>query len=279
MERIIESNDGVGLHLHHLGGGAGQRLLICHATGFHGRAYAPLAGHLAERFDVWALDFRGHGSSTEPRSGDFSWEGMAADVLACIDDLGGSSVYAVGHSMGGAAILLAELARPGAIIATYLFEPIVFPEGFIVGRGDNSMAAMARRRRSTFASKAEAHERYAGRPPLDALHPEALAAYVEFGFVPTDDGMVTLACTPENEARTFEADDKMTIDLVRDLELQVATACGRTSDGPGPAEFAIHTARAMPNAVLRRHDDLGHFGPLEAPSVIAAEIIDELAPR
>ena len=57
--RVIPSTDGVELRLHHLGG-SGDPLLICHATGFHGRAYAPMARLLSERHAVWAVDFRGH---------------------------------------------------------------------------------------------------------------------------------------------------------------------------------------------------------------------------
>jgi hypothetical protein len=41
-------------------------------------------------------------------------------------------------------------------------------------------------------------------PPLDALAPEALEAYVRWGFVDRPDGQVELACPPEAEATLFE---------------------------------------------------------------------------
>jgi hypothetical protein len=46
---------------------------------------------------------------------------------------------------------------------------------------------------------------YGSRPPLDALAPEALAAYVRWGFVDRDDGQVELACAPETEAGIFDS--------------------------------------------------------------------------
>ena len=62
---------------------------------------------------------------------------------------------AFGHSVGGATVLLAELARPGLLDAAYLYEPIVWPVGF-AHEGPNPMAGPARRRREVFGSRAEA---------------------------------------------------------------------------------------------------------------------------
>lgn len=274
--RAVDSSDGVRLTLHRICG-SGPPLLICHATGFHGLAYAPLASPLGQHFSVWAVDFRGHGRSTAPESGDFAWQGMADDVLACIDAIGTRSVVAVGHSMGGSAILLAELARPGSIDAAYMFEPIVFPSDLVAARAENALSGLARKRRRAFPSKQAAFERYASRPPLNKLRVDALAAYVEHGFVETDEGEVRLACEPEHEARTFDAADEITFDRLKPLALRLAVAAGATEEDPGPADFAATIAATVPGAVLRLHPELGHFGPLEAPDKIAAEIVDLLA--
>ncbi len=270
----LESTGEVQLTLHHLGG-SGPPLLICHATGFHGLAYAPLAKGLAPYFDVWAADLRGHGASSAPVSGDFAWQGMADDVARCLGEIGADPPVGVGHSMGGAAILLAEVARPGSFAAAYLFEPIVLPPTTPL-RKDNPMSGPARRRRPAFPSKQAAFQRYASRPPLDELRTDALAAYVEHGFVDTGEDEVRLACDPEHEARTFEAEDKMTIDLIRSLSLPLMVAAGGPEGDPNPAAFAPDIVAAVPGAILRPHPELGHFGPLEAPDRIAAEVVDWL---
>ncbi len=66
------------------------------------------------------------------------------------------------------------------------------------------MADIARKRRAVWPDRATVLASYGSRPPLDALAPEALAAYVRWGFADRSDGQVELACPPESEARLFE---------------------------------------------------------------------------
>lgn len=271
----LTSDDGTQLVLHRLGG-SGPTLLVCHATGFHGRAYTPLARSFSEHFTVWAIDFRAHGAAGAPVNGDFSWERMGDDVLAAIDALGGSPVRSFGHSMGGAAILLAEIARPGIITGAYVYEPIIFPEAFLTARDENPLAAPTRRRREVFASREAALARYASRPPLDIMRADALHAYVEHGFVDLADGTVRLACRAEEEARTYESEGDATLERIQGLRLDVTVAAGKRGLPPNPAQFAPAIADAIEGARLRWYEDLGHFGPFEVPDVIACDALAAL---
>ncbi len=280
----VPSTNGVELALHDLGGD-GPPLLVAHATGLCAGAYRPLAAALAPSFHVWAVDFRGHGDATSPADGDFGWDGMADDVLACVDALGiaPGELAGVGHSMGGAALMLAELARPGLLRAAWLYEPIILPsldaepgDPDRPGQG-NHMAEAARRRRPGFASKAEALQRYAGRPPLGVLRADALAAYVDAGFHEVPDGTVTLACTPEHEAATFEGTGKATVDQLTDVAVPVTFARGTRDPEAGVARFAELAADRTPDSRLRRYHHLGHFGPLQDPDGLAADIVADLS--
>ena len=150
---------------------------------------------------------------------------MAGDLLAAVDHLGLASVAAFGHSVGGATVLLAELARPGVLDAAYLYEPIVWPAGF-AHEGPNPMAGPARRRREEFGSRAEALVRYASRPPLGLLRADALWAYVTHGFEDLADGTVRLKCRAASEAATFEAETAMTLDRVVGVAPPVTVAVG-----------------------------------------------------
>ena len=178
----VRSEDGVKLNLRMMGG-SGPDLLVCHATGFHGLAYRPLAQCLKNSFRVWALDFRGHGSSGPAPGEDYAWSAMGGDVAACAAAIGTPQLYGFGHSMGGAALLLAELSRPGTFAGLFLYEPIVLPRGFFDQPGANPLAAGARNRREVFNSRAEALARYSSRSPLGVMRADALAAYVEGAFV------------------------------------------------------------------------------------------------
>ena len=274
----VPSTDGVDLALHDLGGD-GPPLLLCHPTGFHGMVWAPVARNLAGRYHCWALDFRGHGDSTLPASGDMRWRGMADDVLAVVSTLApdGEPLLGVGHSMGGCAQILAEQARPGTWAALWCYEPIVFPrpEGSAPG---NHMAAAARKRRATFPDRDAAFANYHAKPPMNGFDPEALHAYVDFGFRPGPDGDgddvgagVELRCTPETEARVFEGGiDNGAFPRLGEVGCPVTVAAG--GDGGPPATMAPLVAEALPQGSLRSFPGLTHFGPMESPGTVADAI-------
>lgn len=267
----VPSSDDVELELHDLGGD-GPPLLIAHATGFCAGPYRPLAAHLAGAHHVWALDFRSHGESTSPASGDHRWSGMVDDVLAVVDAIDGGPVAAVGHSMGGACLLGAEARRPGTLRAAWVFEPIVIPPEWERSTEVNPLAVAARRRRPAFGSKAEALARYASRPPLGLLRADALAAYVEHGFVEQPDGTVALRCTPEHEGATFDGTHKPTMGDMAAVDVPVVVALG-SREPFGPQAFAPRVADALPQGTARPYAHLGHFGPLEDPTTIAADVL------
>lgn len=273
----VDSTHGARIAVHDLGG-EGPPLLIAHATGFCGRAYTPLAALLARHHHVWALDVRGHGESTPPADGDFAWTGMADDVavaaaaVAATDP--GAPLHAVGHSMGGAALLLAESRAPGTFATAYLYEPIVppgpWPDDVVL---ENPLAEAARRRREVFPGRADALWRYASRPPLGALQAASLAAYIEHGFADLDDGTVRLRCRAADEAATFEGSTTgIHAGRVGSVAVPTVVAFGDLDPDP-PAHFAPPLAAALPNGELERHEHLGHFGPLQDPVTIAERIL------
>jgi hypothetical protein len=102
------------------------------------------------------------------------------------------------------------------------------------------------------------------------LRADALAAYVEFGLVDRPDGTVTLACTPEDEAKVFEAAGKPTFDDVAGVQIEVIVGHG-VREPFGPQAFAPDVAASLGRGVARAYGHLGHFGPLEDPTTIAAD--------
>lgn len=275
-KRRIPSTDGVALAVHDFGG-SGPPLLLCHPTGFHGLTWLPVARELTSMAHVYSLDFRGHGDSTHPASGSFAWSGMTEDVLAVVDHLGLDTsgrepLVAAGHSMGGAALLMAEQARPDLFSALWCFEPIV-PRGLPANlpAADFPMARAARRRKAVFPDRATALANYAAKPPLSSLAPEALEAYVSYGFRDLPSGGVELKCTPETEALCFEGslNDRV---FSRLGEVQCPVTIVASGDGGFPAGIAPAVAEALPKGQLERMDDLTHFGPMQDPAAVARHI-------
>ena len=273
----MRSTDDVTIEVHDLGG-SGDPFVIAHATGFCAGAYRPLAARLAETHHVWGLDFRAHGDSTAPADGSFDWADMASDLAAAIDAVaGGAPVPVFGHSMGGACAVLAEQRRPGTLRSAYLYEPIIFPplpEG--TATNGPSLATGAAKRRAVFASKAEALERYASRPPLDVFKASALWAYVDSGFAEQPDGTVRLKCEPAHEAATFGAAGAADFEVAAQVRVPTVVAVGRVDAGFSPAMFGEGLVEAMPAARLERFPHLGHFGPFEDPDAVARSILASL---
>lgn len=271
----VVSTDDVELAVHDLGGD-GPTLLFAHATGFHGMVWAPVAAALTPYFRCVSVDFRGHGDSTRPSHGSFDWSGFADDVLAVVDDLGSPvPLYGVGHSKGGASLLRAEQRRPRTFAGLYCFEPIVLTtearRASAAAGSEQPLAVGARRRREVFDSLDAAYENFASKPPLQSLDPEALRAYVDHGFEPLPDGTVRLKCRGVDEAAVYTASVAHdTYDHLHLVTCPVTVAVSGDLEGAG--RLARPVADALPNARFEDHPELGHFGPLEAPAVIAERI-------
>ncbi len=261
----VASTDGVQLAVHDFGGD-GPIIFFSHATGLHGMLWAPLARSLPGYHGL-AIDYRGHGDATAPASGSYDWAGFRDDAIALVDSLPPGPLYGVGHSMGGAVLMMTELVRPGTFTALAVYEPIVFPTGLF--EGPNLAAGGARRRRAEFASRAMALANFSTKPPLDVLSPEVLSLYVEHGFAATPDGTVRLKCQPETEARTFEGSmGHDTFARLGEIACPVLVMSGPAEDGR-PAAVAAEVAYHLPHGELHPFERLGHFGPLEDPPAVA----------
>ena len=266
---IHGSSDGVLIAAHDYGGG-GPSIVFCHATGFHGRYWNPICKQLCNNFHCVSLDFRGHGNSSMPLGTSMSWVGMAEDLLCVIDQLNLDPALAVGHSMGASSILLAEQIRPSTFKAAWLFEPIVISPTTFTEKNSKggSLAASARKRKEIFASREEAYERYASRPPFSAVDSDALWAYVNYGFSDHDDGVV-LKCRGEIEAQVFESSVTTIYENLASVETSVTVAAG--GDKEGPAQIAPIVADELPNGRFRSFAEYTHFAPVSYTHLRAHE--------
>ncbi len=270
--RFVTTSDGVRIAVHDLGGD-GRPVLLAHATGLHGLVWKPLAAALLPAFRGVSFDARGHGDSSLPPGLDFSWDGLARDILAVVEGLGLAHPFGVGHSSGGAAMLLAEQARPGTFAALYCFEPTVVPADPPLGRDpDNWLAVGARRRRQWFPSRPEAYANYATKPPFSEVAPAALHAYVDHGFADVPDGGVELKCRAEHEALVHEMatahDCFAHLDEVR---CPVLLARGERSEAFGPA-LIQHLVPRLTRVTTEVLPGVGHLGPLEDPEAVGSSL-------
>lgn len=87
--------------------------------------FAPQAAHFARRHRVVSVDLRGHGESDKPE-GPYPIAAYADDLAHIIDHLGLGEVVAVGHSMGGTAVLQLAAAYPERVAAIVMVDPAAF---------------------------------------------------------------------------------------------------------------------------------------------------------
>ncbi|MEY3805288.1 MAG: hypothetical protein RIR69_100 [Actinomycetota bacterium] len=271
---VIPSLDGVSIVMHNFGG-AGSPILLSHATGFHAHCWEPLAKALTARHAVMGLDHRGYGDAQRVDPATIEWKQYGSDALAAaryFSSLTEQPLIGVGHSMGGASLLMAARQQPSLFSALVVFEPIVFPppREDSPPRPENPLAGGARKRRSRFPSFDAALENFASKPPMATFHPDARNAYVRHGFQPTPEGDIELKCLPEHEARTYETGG--TSGAWDELP-SITTPVWVVSGAPAPfqpSSFAISVAEQLPHSTYVQYDELGHFGPLERPDMLAA---------
>jgi pimeloyl-ACP methyl ester carboxylesterase len=285
----VPSSDGVVVAVHDLAGSDGPDrpvVLVAHATGFHGHAYLPVAEALAPRYHTVAFDFRGHGDTPLAPGWEVEWAGYGDDAVTAADAVATRAsdrpLIGFGHSMGGTGLLLAAQRRPELFGRLVLFEPIVPPIDTLDAPPDShpvsDLVTATRRRRTLFPSIGAALANYASKPPMSSFDPDALDAYVRFGFFPDVDGAgVRLKCDPELEAGTFLAGTtQRTWELLGKITVPVVVAAGRVEDG-GPSRFAEAVADELPHGTFVELPELDHFGPMTHPRLIAELIAADAA--
>lgn len=268
------SSDGVEVAAYDWGGN-GPPLVLAHATGLHAHVWIPLVLRLRTAFHCYGVDLRAQGETGRGEPPSLSWDRIGDDFAAALVGLGlagRGDVFGIGHSMGGFAVLDAEMRRPGTFAHLFGFEPVVFPrldempEQF--RKGDNTLADAARKRREVFPMRTAAYDNYRGKMPLMAIDDDVLRAYVHWGFDDLDDGTVRLKCRAESEADLFS--QSYTDALYRLDEVTCPVLLGLSEFTNDGFRVAVPMqADRLPNATLRHFPDRSHFGPLERTSEMA----------
>ena len=261
-----------------------RRLLLCHATGFCKDVWSPFVDELAAiagpSLVCEALNFSGHGGRAAPDAPLTSWDPFRDDVLEAAGSETG--LIGVGHSMGGAALVAAELARPGTFAKLVLFEPIIFPPA-AAGAGE-MLASMAERRRSEWPSAADARKHLEGRGAFKAWERRALDAYLAGGLV-AGPSAVTLACVPKFEGSIYRSRARGLWERLGELGCEVIIASGansRHADGVPGLETTAALYEAMAKEARARVSvlpDVGHFAPMEAPAAYARHVWEACGAR
>lgn len=247
-------------------------VLLAHATGFCKEIWLPVIDELrtaGEDRTIVAWDAPGHGDAG-PFPSAVDWWEVGRSALAALGDAE-NGVVGVGHSMGGAALVLAELLRPGTFERLVLIEPIIFPPPFRVME-DMPLATLALRRRAFFESAAAAYTNYHHKAPFSSWDERSLRAYVEYCF--REEGEVwSLKCRPEVEADVYRAATAHgAFARLGEIQAPVLVIVGAETT-TYPQGYAMELAARFAEGSLHSIERGSHFLPMEHPARVAEEVI------
>jgi len=261
-------------------GGDGPIALLHHANGFCKGLWTPVAAGLRERYRVIAIDARSHGDSSKPAgAGAYDWERFAEDLLGvaerlAADDPRGRIALGVGHSFGGTAMLGAAARRSDMFDRLILVDPVTPPSPGSwtperVARV-RDLIERARKRRSSWPTRAAARASLAKRELFATWHPDALELYLADGFRTLDDGSVELKCLGAIEAEIFAGSAGIDVaTLARGVA--TPTLFLWAARGSHPRALYEQLAASMAHARVETVD-AGHLAPMERPDLVVAAI-------
>jgi non-heme chloroperoxidase len=250
--RDIKLSDGRRHHYVSLGD-RGPRIVFLHGFTDSWRSFEALFAPLSAKFQVFALDQRGHGGSEDADS--YGIADFAADAIAFIESLGKEPVHLVGHSLG--TIVAQRVAeRRSDLLASLILISAATSTGGHAGlqemRGDLAgFAEAVPRDYATAFQSGTAHQ---------PLAPAQLDIFV-------DETMRLSLATWRKTIEGLLGDTA----LAKQIDLPTLSIWG-VHDAIFDAEAQQALARKIPGLVANHYPDVGHAPHWEAPARVAADI-------
>jgi pimeloyl-ACP methyl ester carboxylesterase len=248
-------------------GGEGPPIVVLHATGFLGRVYRPIALALRSTGHVYSYDQRGHGDSSRPADGDYSWASTAADLKEFIVAMKLERTCGLGHSAGATAIGSLAGAEPALISRAVLVEPVVFDDE-VPESAQDSLYERTRKRKRWFESAEAMFRSLERKPPFNTWRRDMLRDYCEYGTRLAPQGGVELKCPPEIEADFYSrAREFPGLTLMLKSRSPLLLMFGEKSDSTG-VKIEDKIAAQLVNGTVVTIPDAGHFLPMEQPEMV-----------
>ena len=257
--------DGVRLHAVHHGSARRAKLVLLHGAGANAHWWDHLASRLAERFQVVALDFRGHGDSDFPeqlRAGAFS-----DDLDALLRHLSAPEAILVGRSLG-AHVALEHAARSAKTPALILLE---LTRGASRVRKRATRLALTLRR--SYPTREEAIRRFRFLPEAAQADEETRRRIAAHSVRQEADGRYGF----KFDARWFGVPARRQPDLA---EIRCPTLLLRGEESALlTREGALEIVSAIPDAQLAEIPGAGHHVHIDRPALVLEAVLDFLSRR
>ena len=251
--------------------------VFLHANGFNALTYRQILAPLAMSYRLLAIDQRGHGDTTLEADGEGrgDWLDLRDDLLAFLVAMNLTQVVLTGHSMGGAASLLAASLEPARCRRLVLFDPVIIPPIDGPAPSESPLVQGARRRRAVFPDRQAAVASYRGRGAFKTWPDGVLTDYVAGGFHDLPTGEVTLACSPAWEASGFVVAGPEAWMALR--APPCATEIVRAESGSTCRLDGIDLC-AEPLVTISTQPGSTHFLPMEFPALVQDTLARAMGP-
>lgn len=250
-------------------------VVMLHGIGLCASVWSCTASRLARDYRVLSFDLRGHGESEKPGTG-YTFEQLGRDLAAVVPALGLRQPFAVGHSAGGSAAIIAQALAPGSLGPTVIIDSRVGGSRALASRSDlRDRPARTRRKRRVWESREAIYSAYRERGVFRSWDEQVFADYIDGGTRQLADGRMELKCPPEVEAVFYE--QRATLDsspyvigLRGDYLILLGNYPGaQTLDDAGIQEFIRETGSAEITVAPRG----SHFLPMEEPDWVTNEVL------
>ena len=252
-----------------------------------------LSWRLGDVSTVVSLDLKGHGHASPMKEGTLDW----MEYLHQLEDVLGAilkempeapeEIFGIGHSLGGATLLLTQALGQKRFSKIFIFEPMyLFVEeklanmvGLPIIHSDRWVPPLVQKtlqRRSSWPTRQEACNDLSKKQFFAAWDAAALQGYFEGGLI--GDEPTCLACNPKTEASVFSSGVPVTLlealrkpDGLGSCSLHVTLGQRETLWNVPVAEEIF--GRLEPFAKISVVDG-SHMWPVESPAACAARVAD-----
>jgi esterase len=270
--RFVERD---GIKLHHLEWGEPGRtpIVLVHGVRLHAHVWNHFCRKFSDRYQLCALDQRGHGDSGWCADDGYHIEALYQDLCAVIEARGWSRFTLIGHSLGGRVSMLYAHRHPDTVDRLVLVD-ITAGRPPVAADADPSRITQTPSPRH-FASPEDAAVYL---KQLMSLAPDHMVEEsVRHGIRPDGDGRYTWKYDPALFRMRIPAPPGLDFwDVVGSIPAPTLLQYGSHSNVV-TAELAARMARTMPDCTVERIEAAGHGLFTDQPDAFAQSVTRFLA--
>jgi pimeloyl-ACP methyl ester carboxylesterase len=269
----VTLSDGARLHYQQIG--EGSDLVMVHGlTGNLAVWHLHIIPAISHRFRTLTYDLRGHGYSEITPSG-YSCDGMAGDLLELLDALEIERPAIVGHSFGADVALYFAHSHPGRVSEVIAIEPALPAMIYLRSREewegwDYWVHILEMSGRPVPPDK---------RSDVDYLFRASLDVPKQWGplnGLPRNPKPFLRLIDETAIATEYEQVGSLTLEEIPTIETPVTLMYAARSAFLGTHDYLNEHLPNVRSIILPR-TELGHFGPLEQPELVAEHIVECLS--